>query len=266
MFQRPTQLLPMLYFFSPERDNGKSAFHRALGLLFAHGYLEGTRMLNEQFNKLMAGAVLVYLDEEKVTGKAAQKVKQYIEFGNIPVRMMRTDTFQFPNTSHWIACYNYHDGVPVEDGDERIIMAQIPVLYDDEKLQWNDEMRPALEDEKSDFLGTVMTMDLPPAATRLYLPVLATDLKRQVMEADAKRDKPSCNLDDLFSRVVEILQARESFAGRSRELQEALGEGSWSASPNHLRRYLRNIEDRLQELGITLDLSDERQIVIRRGE
>ena len=133
----------------------------ALGLLFNSGYLEGTRMLNEQFNKAMAGAVLVYLDEEKVADRAAQKVKQYIEFGTIPIRMMRTDTFHFPNTSHWIACYNYTDGVPVEDGDERIIMIHVPLLYDDEKLKWDEEMKPRLQDEKSDFLGTLMTTDLP---------------------------------------------------------------------------------------------------------
>jgi len=265
MMQHPEQRLPMLYCYSPERDNGKSSLHRALGLLFRSGYLEGTRMLNEQFNKLLAGAVLVYLDEEKVADKAAQKVKQYIEFATIPIRMMRTDTFNFLNTSHWIACYNYTDGVPVEDGDERIIMIRVPLLYDDEKLKWDEEMLPALADEKSDFLGTLMTTDLPPAATRLYLPVLMTDLKRQVMEGGAKGDKPSCNLDELLERIVEIMEGRETFLGKSRDLQDALGEGSWSAAPNHLRRYLRSVEDRLQAVGITLDLSDERRIVIGRA-
>ena len=63
----------MLFCYSPERDNGKSSLHRALGLLFGSGYLEGTRMLNEQFNKAMAGAVLVYLDEEKVADKARRR-------------------------------------------------------------------------------------------------------------------------------------------------------------------------------------------------
>ena len=266
MFQRPTQRLPMLYFFSPERDNGKSSFHRALGLSFASGYVEGTRMLNEQFNKAMAEAVLVYLDEEKVADKAAQKVKQYIEFGSIPIRMMRTDTFQFPNTSHWIACYNYADGVPVENGDERIIMVRVPLLYDDEKLKWDEEMLPALENEKSDFLGTLMGMELPPAATRLYLPVLLTDLKREVMEANAKADKPSCDLDELFKRLVQIMNTQELFTGRSRDLQDVLGQGSWSTSPNHLRRYLRSIEDRLQAASLSLDLSDERRIVIQKRQ
>jgi hypothetical protein len=266
MFQNPAQRLPMLFCYSPERDNGKSSLHRALGLLFGSGYLEGTRMLNEQFNKAMAGAVLVYLDEEKVADKAAQKVKQYIEFETIPIRMMRTDTFNFTNTSHWIACYNYTDGVPVEDGDKRIIMIHVPLLYDDEKLKWDEEMKPHLEDEKSDFLGTLMSMDLPPAATRLYLPVLLTDLKRQVMEESAKSDKPSCDLDALFKRVVEIIESQETFTGQSRALQEALGKGSWSASPNHLRRYLRALEDRLRDAHIALDLSDDRRIILRRDQ
>ena len=65
----------MLYLYSDKRDNGKSSLHKALGLLFARGCVEGVRTLNEQFNKMLAGAVLVYLDEEKVDAKCAQKVK-----------------------------------------------------------------------------------------------------------------------------------------------------------------------------------------------
>lgn len=81
-----------------------------------------------------------------------------------------------------------------------------------------------------------------------------------------KSNKPSCDLDELLKRVVEIMEAQETFIGRSRDLQEALGEGTWSASPNHLRRYLRGIEDRLRDVNISLDLSDERRIIIRRDQ
>ena len=84
------------------------------------------------------------------------------------------------------------------------------------------------------------------------------------MEAGTKGDKPSCNLDELLKRVVEIIKAQETFTGKSRDLQDALGKGSWNTAPNHLRRYLRAIEDRLREAGIAIDLSDERRIVIRR--
>ena len=73
MFRDPAQHLPMLYLYSAKRDNGKSSLHKALGLLFARGCVEGVRTLNEQFNKMLAGAVLVYLDEEKVDARSTRR-------------------------------------------------------------------------------------------------------------------------------------------------------------------------------------------------
>jgi hypothetical protein len=179
LVRRPKQHLPMLYLYSYERDNGKSAFYKALGLLFAKGFVAGVSLLNERFNKMMAGAVLVYLDEEKISPEQGQKVKVYIDADNIPLRMMRTDAFMFPNVSHWIATYNFDDGVPVEDGDERVIMLEVPVLYDEDKIPWREVMLPALESERSDFLGTLMTTNLPTSNFRLYLPILETPLKNK---------------------------------------------------------------------------------------
>lgn len=262
MICQPKQLLPLLYFYSPQRDNGKSTLHRALGLLFARGYAEGTRILNEQFNKMLAGAVLVYLDEERVEGKAAQKMKLYIEHAHVSIRLMRTDAFMFDNYTHWIACYNFTDGIPVENGDERVIMIDVPLLFDDEKDDWEDVMLPALEAEASDFLGTLWTTELPPSGGRLYLPVLPTQLKEKVMAKDRDTDKPSCDRKELLKRIIEIIQKQKIFVGKSRELSELLGEGSWSSSLNHLRRYLRDIEKDLLQHNIRLDLSKEKRISI----
>ena len=202
LFQRPKQHLPLLYFYSEERDNGKSAFFKSLGLLFTRGFVEGVRTLNEQFNKMLAGAVLVYLDEEKIDSKNAQKVKLYIDADQVSIRMMRTDTFMFDNFTHWIACYNFKDGLPVEDNDKRIIMVHVPQLLDDEKLDWITVMRPALEAEASDFLGTLLTMEIPPSGGRLHLPILSTPLKAEVMatNAEASADKTPCDRDELLER------------------------------------------------------------------
>ena len=90
---------------------------------------------------MLAGAVLVYLDEEKVDARKREKVKLYIDADRTSIRMMRTDSFMFANRTHWIAAYNFKDGVPVEDGDERIIMVHVPVLFNDEKDDWDEVMR-----------------------------------------------------------------------------------------------------------------------------
>jgi hypothetical protein len=259
LFQNPAQHLPLLYFYSWERETGKSSFHRALALMFSRGCVEGVRMLNEQFNKLFAGAVLVYLEEERVDPKAAQKIKLYVDSDRVTIRMMRTDTFMVRNFTHWIATYNFKDGIPVEPGDERIVMVHVPVLMDDEKLDWTTELRPALEAEASDFLGTLMNMELPPSAGRLYLPVLMTDLKREVTQAEVL----TCDRNELLDRVVQKITEAVKFRGQSRQFQELLGEGSWSKSPNHLRRYLGEIGAQLDRASIDLDLSDPKLLSLK---
>lgn len=260
-FQDPKQSLPLIYLYSKERDNGKSSFHKSLNLLLKRGCVEGVRMLNEQFNKLMLGAVLVYLDEEKVDGKAAQKIKLYIDSDMISARLMRTDTFMFPNYSGWIACYNFKDGLPVEEGDERVIMVEVPLLHNDDKLPWREVMRPALEAEASDFLGTLLTTEIPPSAGRLRLPVLMTGLKAEVTKYEA----PSCNLDELCDRIVDVMTDLKTFRGRSKDLIAQLGDGSWSASRNHFRRYVRDIEPRLNSQGISVKFLDERTLCLEYG-
>lgn len=260
LFRRPKQHLPMLYLFSFARDNGKSALHRALGLLIKRGYVEGVRLLNEQFNKMMAGAVLVYLDEQKVTAENAQKVKAYVDEARVSIRLMRTDSFMFENFSHWIACYNFTDGVPVEDGDERVVMVEVPTLWDENKLDWGTQLRPALEAEKSNFLGTLFDLELPESGGRLYLPVLQTALKDRVMASN--RGDSGWNPDELLERIIKRVKAEGRFSGQSRELNDWLGRGSWTNSPNHLRRYLRQLKEQLLQHGVTLDVSQSRTITL----
>ena len=145
----PKQHLPMLY-LQPRRDNGKSAFHKGMGLLFFRGYVSGVLAMNEKFNKLLAGAILVYLDEEARIGRKRRKVKLYIDADKIEMRLMRTDPFMFDNFTHWIAAYNFTDGIYVEDGDERIIMVEVPT-FTRRKVGLENDNAAGLESERADF-------------------------------------------------------------------------------------------------------------------
>lgn len=260
--QNPKSHLPLLYFYSQKQDNGKSAFHKSQALLYRRGCVEGVRTLNENYNKMLIGAVLVYLDEERVDARAAQKVKLYIDADYISARLMRSDTFMIPNFTHWTAAYNFPDGLPIEPGDERIILIEVPELLDDEKLDWKEALLPELEKEASDFLGTLLTMELPPSAGRLYLPVLSTEAKQKIC---GSTEAPTCDRNELLRRVVDVMGTQRRFAGRSAELLRLLGVGSWSASPNHLRRYLKEISDPLREQGIVVEFPTERKLVLEKA-
>ena len=172
----------------------------------------------------------------------------------------------FANRTHWIAAYNFKDGVPVENGNERVIMIHVPVLFDDEKDDWDEVMYPALEAERSDFLGSLWQMELPRSGGRLYLPVLSTTLKEEVMAADRETEKPTCDTKELLAVVIKMMQERKLFLGKTRDLLDALGEGSWSKNPNQLRKYLHGIKGGLLKNAIRLDLSNPKLIVMEVGE
>lgn len=259
--QHPKQHLPLLYMYSSLRDNGKSAFHKSIALVFERGVVEGVRMLNEQFNRMLAGAVLVYLDEERVSKDAAERVKYYVDADYTSIRMMHTDAFMFPNYSHWIASYNFVDALPVEDGDQRVVMVEVPTLYDEDKIDWRGAMLPALDAERSDFLGSLLSVDLPPSGGRLYLPVLSTALKESVMAA-GRTASTGCDRAELAARIAEKVGPLGRWSGRSADLLDLLGPGSWSSAPNHLRRYVREVADQLHAQGITVNLTQQRLITL----
>ena len=246
LFKRPKQHLPLLYLYSALRDNGKSALHKCLGLHLKRGYVEGIRALNEQFNKLLAGAVLCYLDEQEVDHKSAQKVKYYIDSDRCSIRMMRTDPYMLENFTHWVGAFNFPDSVPVEPGDERIVMIHVPTLPDEEKINWEHNLKPKLLAELSDFLGTLLSTELPPSPHRLYLPVLMTDLKRNVTGGQQ------------FDReaFIQLLLKCKAFSGSTRELLTRLG-----IDDPKLRQHLAEVAADLK--GYVIDLTNPRKIIIK---
>jgi len=63
-----------------------------------------------------------------------------------------------------------------------------------------------------------------------------------------------------------MMQERKLFLGKTRELLDALGEGSWSKNPNQLRHYLQTVKASLLKKRIRLDLSNPKLIVMEVGD
>ena len=76
--QRPSQPLPYLFFYG-EQDSGKSAFHRAAGMLFEGGATDVYQALVEQFNQAMAGALIGVIEERSLPQAAYSKLKAWVD-------------------------------------------------------------------------------------------------------------------------------------------------------------------------------------------
>ncbi len=216
LIQKPTHPLPYLFFCSPENNAGKSAFHGMLGLLMTKGYECADTCLKENFNRQLAGAILCFVEETDLSQyeDAYSKVKLYTTGEWITIREMRTNGYSLRNTSHWIQTANKKEYCPIEPGDERIVAIQVLPIPIEQQDDWHEVMKPALEREAPDFLRTLLDTDVPPYRGRCGLPILTTDLKREMMgQPPAPKSDATPQLVetlDLFARCGWIIEATPS--------------------------------------------------------
>lgn len=181
----PFEPTPYLCLFGPE-DSGKSILHEALSLLVTKGVVSADRALTNSngFNGELAGAVFAIVEEMDINKapNARNRLKEWVTTRSLAIRKMRTDTFHQPNTLHFIQCTNRADHCPVLPGDSRIVMCHVPKPK-------NPIPKPTLlkqlEAEASQFLATVMELNLPESPGRLRVPVLETADKVELGLANA---------------------------------------------------------------------------------
>ena len=185
MLRDPFQPLPYLFFFG-EQNCGKSTYHEALTLLMTKGQVKADRSLTNanDFNGELANAILCTVEEKDIStsGAAAyNKIKDWVTGKTISIRKMRTDSYEQPNTTHWIQCANKREACPIFPGDTRITVVYV------RDLDCTEVPRMVMEDrliqEAPFFLRTVLDLQLPTVDGRLRLPVVATDSKKRAEES-----------------------------------------------------------------------------------
>jgi hypothetical protein len=177
--REPFQPLPYLFLFGPE-NSGKSILHEAIGLLITKGKVIADRALTNQsdFNGELAGAILCVVEEKDISRSsgAYNKIKEWVTGREISIRKMRTESYQQPNTTHWIQCANRAENCPVFPGDTRITVMFVPALPKDAEIP-KQFLLAKLEEEAPHLMRTLLDLTLPTVIGRLRLPVVTTDDK-----------------------------------------------------------------------------------------
>ncbi len=177
VFQEPTQPLPYLFLFGPQ-NSGKSILHEALRLLLTKGYKHANATMDSDFNAELDGAIICVIEEMNL-GKnhnAYNKIKNWVTSRELLIHEKRFTPYQIVNTTHWIHCANDHKFCPVFPGDSRITMLNVPMLSPVDMIP-KRKMEDLLEKEASDFLATVMNLEIPESNDRLNVPVIETESK-----------------------------------------------------------------------------------------
>lgn len=177
LFQFPTQPLPYLFFWGPQ-NSGKSIFHEALELLITRGCVRADRSLEnkEGFNGELLNSVLCILEETELKQgtTAYNRIKDWVTSRMLPVHVKKLTPFDVVNTTHWVHCANTPNACPIFQDDTRITMIHVPPL---DQIIPKQTMIGMLEKEASDFLGSVLKLELPETPDRLNIPIIVTEEK-----------------------------------------------------------------------------------------
>lgn len=191
MFRRPDQPLPYLFFFGPQ-NSGKSIFHQALGLLFLNkiGYVRAESALQNPsaFNGEIAGAVLCVVEEVDLSGRggklALTRIKDYVGSDTIGLHCKGKTVILVQNTTHWVHCANDPGFCPIFPDDSRITMTLVPSLAQGVEIP-KMKLLADLEKEAPEFLGLILSLDLPDPPGRLSIPIINTSDKLEAAALNA---------------------------------------------------------------------------------
>lgn len=184
LFQCPDRPLPYLFFFG-DQNSGKSTFHEAMALLFKKGYVLAKQALTNQqgFNGELLGAVLCVVEEVDLSvasSMAYNRIKEWVTNKQILIHPKGEQAFQVENATHWVQCANSAQYCPVFKGDSRIVVIETLPLSPT-KLRPRYELTEDLQNEASDFLTALMSLQVPHSRNRLNIPVIETESKSMMV-------------------------------------------------------------------------------------
>jgi hypothetical protein len=185
LIEKPSQRLPYLFFASKENNTGKSSFGSSIQHMIHPGVGEiNEEAITEKFNSELENKILCLVEEVNLSdkkNKAYSTIKRLVTSPTITVRKMRTDAYNVPNLTHFIHTANDARFVPVDDADMRVVI--IPVRPLKECID-SVEFEAGVKKEATSILRKLIDLALPPASGRLWLPVIQTSLKEDVIAND----------------------------------------------------------------------------------
>ena len=118
-FRDPFEPTPYLFLYGNE-NSGKCILHEALNVLVTKGVVKADKALSShnEFNYELAGAIICAVEEKDLSAVpgAHARIKEWVTARTLSIRQMRTNTYQVPNTTHWIQTANAQSHCPVFPG------------------------------------------------------------------------------------------------------------------------------------------------------
>ena len=247
MIRHPKEKLPYLFFVSEGeqgQETGKSTWWWSLSICCSHGEASTPSWrLTEKFNLPMAGAVFCWLEEAALSRDSYLKIKEWVDSPRMTILAMRRDGYSIPNYVHMNQSGNEGGNCPFELGDTRVVVIEVLPLDPKDWLDWEHDLKPNLEREAPEFLGRLWSIEMPARGVkRLYLPVLATAFKKNLLASARRVSEEKEGRQTLLQAIIAIANRGEKkWRGTVSELILALGKsnGEWSTLAARFGRQIK---------------------------
>lgn len=202
LWQRPTQMLPIIVLLSKEQSTGKSTFMRWLRKLFgANVTILNVSQYCQQFNGVFATKLVICIDEAALSEEfIRERLKQDSTQTEINLRRMHTDYTTLPFYGKFVIASNKElDFCKLESDDLRFWVRKVPKFE-----SYDPDFMAKLESEVPAFAEYLQERKIvtPNAGRMWFTPEqIETDALRQVREnsiSDCAKDLRVL-LDDLLS-------------------------------------------------------------------
>lgn len=201
LYQRPTQILPILCLVSRENQTGKSTFCKFLKMIFtSNAAIVGNADLVNDFNASWAGKLLIICDEAKIDKQhVIEKIKALSTADKIFMNAKGKDQAEIDFFGKFIFNSNYEEEfIYANENDIRFWVRKVPVIP-----RINTQLEEQLQAEIPAFLHFLNTRKMASEnLTRMWFheDQLKTDALRKIVE----RNRPTIekeiryNLRELF--------------------------------------------------------------------
>jgi len=241
LIQDPLEQLPYLFFYGPQ-NAGKSIFHESISTLFTCGVTSIGNALssNAGYNAEIANAVIGFVEEKDLSGdgnSAYSRIKEWVMAKTMSIHKKGHTPYDQPNTLHIVQMANRARSVSMEDGDTRITAILVNILT---KEVPKKVMFEALAKEAPFFLRTILTINIPQSHTRLRIPMIATQHKKDLERMNQTPFEAFCE-DVLYPRSGHLVKVSDFY---SRYQTYCTEKNSEAERKSHVLQMLRNRTDK----------------------
>lgn len=151
LYQRPTQILPILCLVSRENATGKSTFAKLLKMIFTQNVaIVGNAELSDNFNASWASKLLVICDEAKIDKQVVvEKVKSLSTAEKIMMNSKGKDHVEIDFFAKFMFLTNFEENfIYASDDDVRYWVRKVPII-----TNTNVDMLNNMKDEIPAFLN-----------------------------------------------------------------------------------------------------------------